>query len=574
MALKSRIRRRAKRRSAPKLRRSSGGRAQAQRSDAKAQMQAESPLMIGGAHDPAEKAADRMAAQVLGGQTATGTGASGSTGSTVQRKCAACAANAQEDQNKVSRKCAECANDQQDQNKIGREASPASTVASGSKSAPASPAAAKAINTMGSGRPMARSERAFFEPRFERDFSNVRVHDGAAADKAARKIGARAFAHGNDIAFAKGERDRGGKALMAHELAHVATEGHAARRAVRRLGDTSKIPRGMACPVPTSSPVLHDVSRIQFGLGGATLTPDARADLSTVAAGFHAMAGAIQLRVDGFASTDGSDEINWTLSCQRAEAVRAELQTPSDGSPGVPASSIELFAQGETSEFSRSRPANRVATVRSDIPFAPVSCQHGNAETRASACIQPVTVAEDDGSSPIPVPNLQEVTDIWARCCVDVAINPTVTVSGTRFKEIEDAGSGAAPTQEQRDLFAAGGETGCVEIYFVDTIRRGTDAGKHVAGGGTTKNSGTTDAKIFVVGGVVPSVVAHELAHAFNVHHNLGTRADGTDTVAKPTGAHDRPAQPNVSDPICTTARGNANVVASGGAPTCCKDLS
>lgn len=571
MAQKSRIRRRVRRHASPKLRRSTGGRAQAQRSDAKAQMQSESPLMIGGAHDPAEKTADRMAAQVLGGQTAAGASAPGGA---VHRKCAACAANAEEDQNKVSRKCAACANDQEDQNKIGREAAPSSTVASGSQSAPASPAATKAITTMGSGRPMARSERAFFEPRFQRDFSNVRVHDGAGADKAARQIGARAFAHGNDIAFAQGERARGGKALMAHELAHVATEGTTARRQVRRLGDTSKIPSGMSCPVPNSSPILHDVSRILFGLGGATLTPEARAELSTAAAGFHAMGGVPRFRVDGFASTDGSDEVNWPLSCRRAEAVRAELQTPSDGSPGVPASSIEIFAQGETSEFSRTRSENRVATVRSDIPFNPVSCAHGNAETHASACIQPVTVADDDGSSPIPVPNLQEVTDIWNRCCINVSVNPTVTVNGTRFKEIEDAGSGAAPTQEQRDLFAAAGETGCVEIYFVDTIRRGTDAGKHVAGGGTTKNSGTTDAKIFVVGGVVPSVVAHELAHAFDVHHNLGTRADGTDTVAKPTGAHDRPAQPNVSDPICTTARGNANVVAGGGVPTCCKDLS
>ena len=88
---------------------------------------------------------------------------------------------------------------------------------------------------MGAGRPLDRVERSFFEPRFGKDFSGVRVHEGAAADKAARSIDARAFALGSDIAFARGEREKGGPRLMAHELAHVAMDkGRGARRKVRR----------------------------------------------------------------------------------------------------------------------------------------------------------------------------------------------------------------------------------------------------------------------------------------------------------------------------------------------------
>jgi hypothetical protein len=89
---------------------------------------------------------------------------------------------------------------------------------------------------MGPGKPLSRAERAFFEPRFGRDFSNVRVHDDPSADSAARSIDARAFAWGPDIAFASGERERGGARLLSHELAHVAAagEGGTARRMLHR----------------------------------------------------------------------------------------------------------------------------------------------------------------------------------------------------------------------------------------------------------------------------------------------------------------------------------------------------
>jgi len=57
------------------------------------------------------------------------------------------------------------------------------------------------------------------------DFSNVRVHTGAGADRASRRLSARAFARGRDLYFRDGEYDPGsreGQRLIAHELAHVA----------------------------------------------------------------------------------------------------------------------------------------------------------------------------------------------------------------------------------------------------------------------------------------------------------------------------------------------------------------
>lgn len=75
-----------------------------------------------------------------------------------------------------------------------------------------------------SGRPLDRSTRDFFEPRFGRDLSHVRVHDGPEAAASARSIQANAYAAGSHIAFAENRfspATEPGRALLAHELAHT-----------------------------------------------------------------------------------------------------------------------------------------------------------------------------------------------------------------------------------------------------------------------------------------------------------------------------------------------------------------
>ncbi|HEU0202083.1 MAG TPA: DUF4157 domain-containing protein [Burkholderiaceae bacterium] len=66
--------------------------------------------------------------------------------------------------------------------------------------------------------------RAQLEPAFGADFSRVRLHTDASADRAARAFDARAFTRGADIYFASGEfrpETADGLALLAHELSHV-----------------------------------------------------------------------------------------------------------------------------------------------------------------------------------------------------------------------------------------------------------------------------------------------------------------------------------------------------------------
>ncbi len=89
----------------------------------------------------------------------------------------------------------------------------------------AAPDRTPAVASGGSGAPLDAAARAYFEPRFGRDFGHVRVHADAPADAAARSLGAAAFTLGAEIAFAAGRyspASGAGRALLAHELAHVA----------------------------------------------------------------------------------------------------------------------------------------------------------------------------------------------------------------------------------------------------------------------------------------------------------------------------------------------------------------
>jgi len=89
------------------------------------------------------------------------------------------------------------------------------------------------------GRPLDADIRAFMEPRFGHDFSQVRVHSDAAAERSARDVSSRAYTVGHHIAFGSGQfapRTYEGRRLLAHELTHVVqqsgTPGPAARSSV------------------------------------------------------------------------------------------------------------------------------------------------------------------------------------------------------------------------------------------------------------------------------------------------------------------------------------------------------
>jgi len=86
------------------------------------------------------------------------------------------------------------------------------------------------------GEPLDAATRSFFEPRFGRDFSDVRVHADGHAAQAAGSIDARAFTSGGDIVFGAGAfapSSESGRHLLAHELVHVVQQD-GADKTVRR----------------------------------------------------------------------------------------------------------------------------------------------------------------------------------------------------------------------------------------------------------------------------------------------------------------------------------------------------
>ena len=98
------------------------------------------------------------------------------------------------------------------------------------------------INSIrGGGQPLPGSTRAFFEPRFGQDFSQVRLHTDVQAADAARAVNARAFTVGHDVVFGAGRYAPGtseGGRLMAHELTHVVQQ-HGSVRLQRAATPTS-----------------------------------------------------------------------------------------------------------------------------------------------------------------------------------------------------------------------------------------------------------------------------------------------------------------------------------------------
>ena len=186
-------------------------------------------LKIGAVNDPAEIEADRVADQVMrmpASNIDAGPAANilrpdfghsgGASDVSVRRKCAAC-----DGEDKIRRKPAS-------DSPVGNILRPP-TIRMKSRGndtggVAAGPQAQKAIDGLGSGSPLPASERAFFEPRFGRDLSGIRIHTGNQADTASRAINARAFSLGNDIAFASGQYQPGthsGRTLMAHEITHA-----------------------------------------------------------------------------------------------------------------------------------------------------------------------------------------------------------------------------------------------------------------------------------------------------------------------------------------------------------------
>jgi hypothetical protein len=112
---------------------------------------------------------------------------------------------------------------------------------SGSEHAVPSELEARLGSSRGFGQPLSQDVRAFMDPRFNYDFSSVRVHTDGKAAQLARDLSARAFTVGNDIYFAAGQyaQHDEGRRLLAHELTHVVQQSGASQAVMRAVSFTT-----------------------------------------------------------------------------------------------------------------------------------------------------------------------------------------------------------------------------------------------------------------------------------------------------------------------------------------------
>jgi hypothetical protein len=186
-------------------------------------------LEVGAVSDPLEREADRIAEQVMHMSAAGPHPALSEAGPGLQRKCSCggscdtCKAEASDDEHgQVRRKVA-----------APQTSHFASTQANATMTAP--PIVHSVLRSPG--QPLDATTRAFFEPRFGRDLSTVRVHaDGRAADSAAA-VEAVAYTVGSDVVFGRARYapySTSGQHLLAHELAHVIQQDSVPASTLRR----------------------------------------------------------------------------------------------------------------------------------------------------------------------------------------------------------------------------------------------------------------------------------------------------------------------------------------------------
>ena len=230
--------------------------------------------------------------------------------------------------------------------------------------------------------------RAFFEPRFGYDFSNVRIHTGAQAAESARSVKAMAYTLGPNIVFGSGKYEPAtmvGQRLLAHELTHVLQQKGAPKvgsATVQRQAEGSEpTTQGVLNPVPEKGKTCLNAEKgfsrkepeppcpkpthrgtkelARFGFCSDSNQPvDTESFDAELKAIIKKQPKSTRFLVHGHASTDGDPAGNFRLSCHRANEVSQALRDR-----GVTADRIETGSRGPTSEFPGGLEANRVVVV-------------------------------------------------------------------------------------------------------------------------------------------------------------------------------------------------------------------
>ncbi|HET9979416.1 MAG TPA: DUF4157 domain-containing protein [Ktedonobacterales bacterium] len=157
--------------------------------------------------------------------------------------------------------------------------------------------------------------RAYMEPRFGHDFSQVRVHTDEQATQAAADYQARAYTVGGDIVFGAGEyspETASGRHLLAHELTHVIQQ-----QSDSLSGESSGVVQRQPSSPAASSSSADPGAPASSTYEETALPPSFRV---------HIIAHASP-RWRAAQNAADADRRNLDLSKERAEAVRGAVET-------------------------------------------------------------------------------------------------------------------------------------------------------------------------------------------------------------------------------------------------------
>jgi outer membrane protein OmpA-like peptidoglycan-associated protein len=497
-------------------------------------------LQIGAVNDPLEAEADRVADQVM--RMPDPAIASSDAPLTLQRKCAC----EDEENHKLNRKSDTSARNNAEVPSMVHEV----------LGAP--------------GQPLGADILAFFAPRFGRSLHHVRVHRDARAAESARAVGALAYASGSHIVFsdtAPQSSATAGRHLMAHELTH--TMQQAGEPSLRRVCGPQAIGQPAGCE--GGDPTFAAGATFRFKVNCDDWADGADAGLLDFAQTIPATSN---IQIDGYASIEGPEGFNTNLACARALKAKALLIAS-----GIDASRItRIIDHGATPGKAADRrsvvvqPIASPVTPKADTPDTQPQPQTpkpdetkdntatGTREERLKVCLRPVRIANDDGKQPTTLPSFGDPKTIWAKCCIDVSVGASVTVSKTAYKTLDESHDDN-PTAEETALFAdAGGGGGCISIFVADNFQQDGNVGKDISGGGGTYDGGKADPKVVVVEGVEPTIVAHEMGHAmgYGPHEPAGSVMEVT------ANRHDQRESTNVAAVICNKVRQWAGAAKTG----------